>query len=128
MRVRFYVTASGRSPVEEFISLLPERLRAAILVSLEKVIEFGFQARGLSFRKIEGKLWELRIQSGGSVRLFYIVLPEYEERTQKGTITTGQPPAVGEVMIVLHAYQKQTQRAPIHELDVARKRLKEVSK
>lgn len=128
MRIRFYATQSGRSPVEELISKLPDRLKAAILDTLERIIEFGLRAPGVSFRKIEGKLWELRIQSGGSVRFFYVVVAGFDETSWERALRDGPPPPEGEVMILLHGYLKQSQKAPVHELDVARNRMKELLK
>ena len=53
---------------------------------------------------IEGKLWELKITRH---RIFYVLI-------------------VGPVMVLLHAYKKQGQKAPPRELEVARKRMKGV--
>src|SRR3954469_21215729 len=55
-------------------------------------------------RHIDGKLWELKITRH---RIFYVII-------------------VGPVMVLLHAYKKQGQKAPSRELDVGRKRMKEV--
>lgn len=55
-------------------------------------------------RHIESKLWEIKVSRH---RIFYVVI-------------------VGPAMVLLHAYKKQGQRAPVRELDVARRRMKEV--
>ena len=69
----FYYTASnGRRPVEEFIRALPARLQAATLRAVERIAEQGIAAPGLSLRQVRGKLWEIRIQDGGAVRIFYV--------------------------------------------------------
>ena len=70
----------------------------------------GLNAKGCDFRQIEGKLWELKVRaSRGDYRFFYVMLAANH-------------------MHVLHSYKKQGQKAPTRELEVARKRLKEVLK
>ncbi|MBI5198373.1 MAG: type II toxin-antitoxin system RelE/ParE family toxin [Nitrospirae bacterium] len=55
-------------------------------------------------RQIRGKLWELRISRH---RVFYVIID-------------------AEMMVLLHAYKKQGQKAPAHELETALRRMKEV--
>ena len=58
---------------------------------------------------IEGKLWEIKIRIHGKQhRIFYVVLK-------------------GNEMILLHAYLKKTQKAPIKEIEVAKQRMKTVT-
>ena len=73
-------------------------------VALTEIAERGFEGRGVTFRQIEGKLWEVRI---GPHRVFYVLLPQEE-------------------MVLLHAYRKQTQKAPARQLEIARRRMQEV--
>lgn len=108
MKVSFFSSASGRCYVEDFIDDLTRGDQAAILAVLKDVENFGFSAAGCQFRQIEGKLWEIKIRtSSGGYRVFYVM------------ISSGE-------MVCLHAYKKQGQKAPKKELEVARKRLKEV--
>jgi phage-related protein len=55
-------------------------------------------------RHIEGKLWEIKLSKD---RVFYVVI-------------------AGPDMMLLHAYKKQGQRAPPHEIETARKRMRAV--
>jgi phage-related protein len=107
VRVLYYATAAGRSPVEEFIREQPARLRAAILDALEAISSSGIEAPGVSLRQIRGKLWEVRVQAGAAARIFYVL------RT-------------AEEMVLLHGYRKQTQKAPAREIEIAERRMKEV--
>ncbi|HLG18758.1 MAG TPA: type II toxin-antitoxin system RelE/ParE family toxin [Bdellovibrionota bacterium] len=108
MRVRFHVSRTGRSYVADFLDELDVRSRADILAVLQDIRNHGFGAVGCRFRQIEGKLWEIKIgTSGGAYRFFYVMLAASE-------------------MYVLHAYKKKTSKAPPREIEVARKRLKEV--
>ena len=108
MKIDFHCSNSGRSYFEDFLDDLPKGDRSAILAVFEDIQRYGFNALGCQFRQIEGKLWEIKIRTaGGGWRFFYVTLaPEH--------------------MYVLHSYKKQGQKAPAHELAVARKRLKEV--
>lgn len=126
MKIRFYATAYGRSPVEDFISGLPVRLKAAIFVALDEIREAGLAATGVSFRQVEGKLWELRIQAGAAARLFYVVMSDARRTESKGRGSVRLSIAQDPELIVLHGYLKQSQKAPTRELEVARRRLKEV--
>jgi phage-related protein len=106
-RVLFYTSAAGRSPVEEFLHEQPARLRSAILDALESIARRDIENSGVSLRQIKGKLWEIRINAGGLARVFYVL------RTS-------------EEMVVLHAYRKQTRKAPARETEIAERRMRRV--
>ena len=108
MKVTFASAASGRSYFEKFLRELSTSDRAVILAVFKDVQEYGLEAKGCDLRQIEGKLWEVKIRAPtGGYRFFYILLS-------------------ADHMHVLHSYKKQGQKAPTRELEVARKRLKEV--
>ena len=108
MTATFAAGASGRSYFEKFIQGLSIQDRAVILAVFKDVQDYGFDAKGCDFRQIEGKLWEIKIRArAGGYRFFY------------ATVAPGH-------IHVLHAYKKQGQKAPIKELEVARKRLREI--
>ena len=91
-----------------FLEGLNREDKAQILAIFEDIKKYGFNAIGCQFRPIEGKLWEIKTRTtGGGWRFFYVMLSL-------------------DHMHVLHSYKKQGQKAPKHELEVARKRLKEV--
>ncbi len=75
-----------------------------MLAALEEIEENGLAQARVVTRQIEGKLWELKVSRH---RVFYVLI-------------------MGPTMVLLHAYKKQGQRAPIRELEVARKRMREV--
>ncbi len=108
MELKFYTTDSGRAPVDDFISGLDKQVRAKILSCLENVQKLGLNSPMVEFRQIDGKLWEIKIKTkGGGFRLFYVYLKT-------------------DLLVLLHAYKKQTQKAPTKEMEIATKRLKEV--
>ena len=104
MRVEFYTTPSGRSPVEDDLIGLPIQEGAEDDAVLESIEQHGLDAPLASMRQIRGKLWELRISRN---RIFYVVLK-------------------GDRMVLLHAYKKRGQKAPIREIETALRRMSEV--
>lgn len=104
MRVTFYTTPSGRSPVVDYIHDLAIPERAKLLEALSQIEDYGFDAIKVRFRQIEGKLWEIKTSSH---RVFYVVVGLEE-------------------LILLHAYKKQSQKMPLKEREIAIRRMKEV--
>lgn len=107
MDISFYVTTSGRSPVTDFIDKQPHRDQAVIVVVLEGIEEYGFAAKGVQFRQLQGKLWEIKIKApSGGYRFLYATLDRRR-------------------MVILHGFKKKTQKTPLNEISTALKRLKE---
>lgn len=108
MKVTYFTSSSGRSYVGALIDKLPLEDQVTIYAVLKDIRQYGLSAVGCQFRQIEGKLWEIKIRTGNiGYRIFYVMISQEE-------------------MVLLHAYRKQGKKAPKHELEVARKRLKEV--
>ena len=104
MRVTFFKTGSGRSPVLEYILDLAKPERARLLEALDQIERYGFKATRMQFRQIEGKLWEIKASAH---RVLYVVIDRDE-------------------MVLLHAYKKQGQKLPLKERDIAIHRMKEL--
>ena len=104
MQIKRYRTRSGRCPVDDYLNKLSKEDRADIVAVLEVVEEHGLDAPLVSMRQIKGKLWELRISQN---RIFYVVIK-------------------GDTLVLLHAYKKQGQKAPRHEIETALRRMAEV--
>lgn len=108
MELIFYTKQNGTCPVEEFIDKLQLRDRAKVLSCLRNVEELGFDSPRVAFRQIRGRLWEIKIKTADTgVRIFYV------------TIKKGH-------LVLLHAYKKESQKAPIREINVAEQRMQEV--
>jgi phage-related protein len=108
MKLIFYATAEGKSPALEVIKSLGKPDRSKIFGCLESIELLGFDTPRVGFRHIEGKLWEIKIKTvSGGYRIFYVAI-------KKSTL------------VLLHAYKKQSQKAPDREIKTAMKRLKEV--
>jgi phage-related protein len=104
LTVRFYRTGSGASPVEKYLDGLDATEAMRVIAALRDVEANGLAAASVSFRQIDGKLWEIR---PSQQRVFYVVVD-------------------GPEMVLLHAYKKQGQKAPRNEIEIARKRMRDV--
>ncbi len=110
MKVRFYLTSSGRSPVEEFLQGQSLQIRTTFVESVALLAD-GTQldmptSRNLS--NIHPGLRELRLKDrSGQIRVFYFIKK-------------------GDAIYLLHAFQKKTQALPRNEIETALRRLKEV--
>ncbi len=105
-RVLFYVEDSGSSPVEEFILRQDERTQARLRWGIEQVRARNISAREPLVKHVEGKLYELRIDSGGAAyRIIYFTFS-------------------GRRIILLHGFQKKTQKMPNREIAMARARMR----
>jgi phage-related protein len=107
--VFFRAKVSQQCPVRDFIQDLEVADRAKILACLKSVETLGFDSPRVQFRQIRGRLWEIKIQANSGYRVFYVCL-------------------AGGVVVLLHAYRKQSQKAPVREIKLAEKRLNEVLK
>jgi phage-related protein len=102
--LEFYVDERGRSPVEEFLDGLDQKTRARFAWSMEQLRSRNIRAREPLVRHLEGDLWELREESATNVyRVVYFFF-------------------TGRRIVLLHGFQKKSQRTPRGELETARRR------
>lgn len=108
--VTFYKDNSGNNPIEEFLLGLL-RTNKALFNEASKGIEklrYRFYHKEPLSKYMEPGLWELRVKSGSNIlRIIY-------------TFKKGQ------LIILLHVFVKKTQKTAVGELEIARKRLKEI--
>ena len=102
--VYFYRNLRGDSPPLEYINSLEERDRAKVARTIELLEQLGLGIGKPQARHLEGKLWELRPSPH---RLIYFAHS-------------------GQRFVILHAFQKQTRKTPPREIDIARRRMREV--
>lgn len=110
LKVRFYVTKSGRSPVEELLAEGSPKLRADFLDAVIR-LEAGETlpmplARNLS-STLRG-LFELRLRDLNSIfRIFFVL-------------------RVSDAIYFLHGFKKKSQKIPKQLLNLVLKRAKEI--
>lgn len=110
MKVKFYLSNSGRSPVEEFLADLQQEIKtefvdAVILLEQGQNLSMPL-SRNLS--SISKGLHELRLKDRtGAFRFFYFIKK-------------------ADGIYFVHAFKKKTQELPEKEINLVLKRLKEI--
>jgi phage-related protein len=103
----FYETPNGTEPVRDWLLDLKDEDRRIVGKDIAKV-EFGWPVGMPYCRSMGSGLWEVRshISDGRITRVLF---------------------CIGEdCMILLHAFTKKTQATPKGDLELARKRMKEI--
>ncbi len=102
----YYKAASGRVPVREFIDAQGVEVKEKIFSDLVRLVRFNVRLGPPYVEKVEGRdFWELRTRVRGDIyRTFYFA-------------------HAGKKFVLLHAYQKKSQKAPSKELNVAEERM-----
>jgi len=111
MKVKFFQTARGTYPVRDFIDGLEKITQAKVAKYkvakyIELLINYGPYLGPPYIKKLQNKLYELRIPGKIAVRILYTVYDnEY---------------------YLLHAFKKKSNKTPRNELKIALDRLKEI--
>ena len=107
MKVKFYQTELGRSPIKKFIESLSKDDQARFISVRDGINEWGLEYARAEFKPLKTKLWEIKFKGKeGSYRILY---------------TIKNPD-----MIWLHSFKKKTQKIPKLDLEIGEKRKKEV--
>ena len=105
--VYYYTFSNGESPVRQFIDSHP-RSKSKVMRIIQTIEEYGLQSVIPHLKKLTGTpLWEIRILGQESIRVLYV---GYR----------------GQNILLLHAFEKKTQKTPPREIATAIRRLKEV--
>ena len=103
LRVVFFKSLSGNEPVREWLKSLPIEDMKTIGEDI-KTVQFGWPLGMPLVRKLEAKLWEVRITLRNRIaRILFTV--------------------EGNQMVLLHGYIKKSQKTPPEDLNLARERL-----
>jgi phage-related protein len=102
-RVAFFRTEAGAEPVRDWLKELSREDRKTIGEDI-KTVQFGWPLGMPLVRKLDSELWEVRSQ--------------LRHRTARVIFTVQQ-----DVIVLLHSFVKKSQRTPLSDLNVARKRL-----
>jgi phage-related protein len=95
--------------VQALLDALPEDMQAHFLRIVEIIQSHGLeQLREPYVKHLEDKLWEMRLKGrSGIARAVYVT-------------------AIGRRVVVVHVFKKKTEKTPRHEIEMARKRAREV--
>ena len=111
--VRFYRKKDGESPVEEYIKKLAAQKGKDGRINLGKIRDYikileehGTRAGEPFIKKIDDKedIWELRPLGN---RIFFVAW-------------------IGNTFVLLHAFQKKTQKTPTRQIEQARREVKDL--
>ena len=105
-KINFFQTTRGTCPVKEFIKEQDETTYSKILHSIITLRDYGPYLKPPYMKKLQNKLYELRISGKIAVRIFY-------------TICNGE-------YYLLHAFKKKSQKTPPREIKVALDRMSEI--
>ncbi len=108
-QIYFYLSpGSKHNPVKDFIDSLDKRTKGKLQFVFELLQEYGTNLGFPYTKKIKGtSLWELRIISKRSVRIFYV---KY----------------LDESFIILHGFIKKSQQIQTREIKLALHRFREI--
>jgi len=102
LEVFFYKTDSGNEPVKDWIKGQNKDNKRIIGEDI-KTLQLGWPIGMPLVRKMEDKLWELRIRlSEGIVRVFFTL-----DRSK---------------IVLLHGFSKKSNKTPVFELEIAQLR------
>jgi phage-related protein len=102
----YYATVSGSRPVQVFLDALPLKARDKCLSYINLLRENGTSLRASHLKKVEGDVWELRPEFGGTeYRLFFGI-----DR---------------EAFVFTHAIAKKRQRIVRSDIEIAQRRFTE---
>ena len=106
-RIIYYHTERGDSPVQDFIDSLSVKEQAKCLAYIAVLRDSSLPLPASIAKKVEGKLWELRPEFGGTeFRLFYFLFSE-------------------DAVVFVHALKKKTQQIKRGDIDLAVRRIQQ---
>lgn len=103
-----FESSRGERPVEQFAIFLDTKTRAKISNLLTLLEKHGLLLGMPYIRKMQSNLYELRVRGKVQIRIFFTI--------------------IGRNIILLHAFQKKSQKTPLKEIYVAQLRLRLVNK
>lgn len=105
MKVIFYVSQSGQHPIEAFLASLNSRQEAKLLRIVTNIETYGLNSVIPHLKKLSGTpLWEIKVLGQDNIRFLYAV-------------------PLGQYVLILHGFNKKTQKTPQKEINIAVKRL-----
>jgi phage-related protein len=104
--VRYYQPSRGNCPIVEFIESLDTTTSAKIIHSIELLESYGPFLKPPYIKKIQNKLYEIRIPGKVAVRIFYTV--------------------INQQYFLLHAFVKKSQKTPYREIKTAIDRMNKI--
>jgi len=107
-KIIFYRTASGKSPIEDFLDQLPEKSAQKVAWVLQLVEDLD-RVPSKYFKKLVNtqELWEVRASAGSNI---FRLIGFFDGP---------------KIVVVAHGFQKTTQKTPKRAIEIAEERKKE---
>ena len=106
IKAAFYKTAAGNEPVREWIKSLSQDEKKSIGEDI-KAVEMTWPVGLPLVRKMDTDLWEVRTTLPQKIaRMFFTVW--------------------GDFMVLLHGFIKKSQKTPVQDIEIAKKRRNEI--
>ena len=106
-KVKFYQTQNHKSPVEDWLKGLDIKTQSKIIKNLTLLEKFNLNLKQPYVKPLENKLYEIRTKdSKGIYRIIYFA-------------------HTGKQFIMLNGFTKKTQKTPMKEIELAKRRMKE---
>lgn len=105
-KVKFFQTARGDYPVKEFIEEQDIATQTKIANLIRLLIDYGPFLKPPYAKKMQNKLYELRVSGQVAVRVFYTIYSD--------------------CYYLLHAFKKKSKKTPMKELKIAIDRAKDI--
>lgn len=103
-KVIYYISTNGENPVSDFLDTLQKQTQSKLIRIFRNIEEYGLQSVIPHIKKLSGTpFWEIRVLGHDSIRIIYVVAVEFQ-------------------ILVLHGFIKKTQKTPLKELEIAKKR------
>ena len=100
-KIYYYLTPSGKNVIREFILSLQKNQQVKVRRILQLINDYGLTPANPHIKKLIGTpLWEIRILGKDNIRILYIA-PDTNS------------------ILVLHGFNKKTQKTPIKEIKIA---------
>ena len=104
--VEFVTNASGLNTVELLIKSLDSKTAAKTIRVIELLNKFGPYLRMPFTKKVDDRVWELRVEGKVSLRIFYT--------------------KIGKKYILIHGFVKKTNKIPKKEIKIAFAKIKKL--
>jgi len=106
----YFQSTSGANPVRNFIQSLSITAQGKVARTLDLLANYNIRVREPHAKKVHGTpIWELRILGGDSIRIFYVTI-------------------ISKSFLLLHGFEKRTQKTPQKEIEIALSRLRDWKK
>lgn len=106
LKVVFYKTKSGNEPVRKWLQDLA-RSEKKIIGEDIKTVQFGWPLGMPIIRKLDDDLWEVRSRLENKIaRILFTIIDDY--------------------MILLHSFIKKSQKTPIEDIRLAKRRMSDL--